>query len=74
MEISQPTPLSVEQCKDLLKTIAQAMCVKAEDISTKLLSQEDKKDLMTGRLSLEELLAHVAVWKEQGMHDYVKAP
>lgn len=70
MDESQPIPLSVEQCKDLLKMIGQALCVKAEMISTRLLSKEDKQDMLDGKLDLETLITAVKAWKKSGMPDY----
>lgn len=70
MESSHKTPLSVEQCKDLLRTVARAMCVRADLISTRLLSAEDKQDMLNGDLPIESLMTHVKVWKEYGMCNY----
>jgi hypothetical protein len=70
MEPSQPTPLSVEQCKDLLKTIGKMLCVKADLISTRLLSKEDKQDMLKGLVPIESLIAHVKIWIQNGMPDY----
>lgn len=70
METSQPILLSVEQCKDLLRMIAKMFCVKAELISTRLLSKEDKQDMLDGLLTIESLMAHVKVWIQNGMPDY----
>ena len=71
MEQFQPIRLSVEHCKDLLRMIAKMFCVKAELISTRLLSKEDKQDMLEGLISVEELLSHVKVWVQNGMPDYV---
>jgi hypothetical protein len=70
MEESQPTPLSVEQCKELLVIVAKMMCVKAELISNRLLSIDDKKDMLNGNLSIETLVTAVKVWIENKMPDY----
>lgn len=70
MEISQQTPLSVEQCKDLLRTIGRALCVKADLISTRLLSKEDKQDMLNGLIPVESLMTHVKIWIHYGMPDY----
>lgn len=71
MEILEQTPLSVEQCKDVLRTVARMFCVKPEWISTKLLSQDDKQDMQNGELPLDSLICHVKLWIEHGMRDYV---
>jgi hypothetical protein len=70
MDESQPIPLSVEQCKDLLKMIGQALCVKAELISTRLLSKEDKQDMLNGLVPVETLMTAVKCWMAAGMPDY----
>ncbi len=71
METSELTTLSVEQCKDVLRTVGKMFCVKPEWISTKLLSSDDKEDMKNGELPIESLIAHVKVWVEHGMLDYV---
>jgi hypothetical protein len=50
--------------------IGKMLCVKAELISTRLLSDEDKQDMLNGRLPLEALIAHVKIWISNGMPDY----
>ncbi len=50
--------------------IAKMFCVKASHISTHLLSDEDKQDMLNGDLSIEALAAHVKVWKRYGQPDY----
>ncbi len=51
--------------------IAKMLCVKASLISTKLLSEEDKDDMLNGLISVDSLITHVRVWIENGMQDYV---
>jgi len=46
------------------------MCVRADLISTRLLSDDDKKDMLSGLIPEESLLLHVKLWKEAGMPDY----
>lgn len=46
------------------------MCVKAELISTRLLSEEDKKDMLDGSLTDDVLLTAVKAWRDNGMRDY----
>jgi hypothetical protein len=40
-------------------------------IATRLLSPEDKEDMMKGSISIVELEAAIAVWCDNGMLDYV---
>lgn len=50
--------------------IAKMLCVKAELISTRLLSAEDKKDMVAGLIPLDSLVTGVKVWISNGMPDY----
>jgi hypothetical protein len=70
MDEFQPTPLSEKHCKDLLSEIAKMLCVKEEMISNRLLSEEDKQDLLDGNIPIESLITHVKVWIANGMPDY----
>jgi len=47
--------------------------VKAELITTRLLSDDDKNDMMNGDLPIEALQTHVAIWVHYGMPDYRNA-
>lgn len=46
------------------------LCVKAELISTRLLSKEDKEDMQAGLVPVDALITHVKVWIVSGMPDY----
>lgn len=46
------------------------LCVKEEMISTRLLSEEDKQDLLDGNIPIESLITHVKVWIANGMPSY----
>lgn len=46
------------------------LCVKAELISTRLLSKEDKQDMLNGFLPIDALLTHVKIWRDNKMPDY----
>jgi hypothetical protein len=46
------------------------LCVKAELISTRLLSKEDKQDMLSGLVSDETLFVAVKCWMEAGMPNY----
>jgi len=39
-------------------------------ISTRLLSKEDKQDMLNGLIPIDCLLEHVKVWKQYKMPDY----
>lgn len=66
-----PTTLSVEQCKDLLTQAARMFCLEAQAISEKLLSLDDKHDMMNGDLAIESFLMHVKIWAQNGCFDLV---
>ncbi len=46
------------------------LCVKAELISTRLLSESDKQDMLLGLVPVESLITGVKIWMENGMPDY----
>ena len=50
--------------------IAKMLCVKAELISTRLLSKDDKDDMRKGLIPIDSLLMHVRVWVQNDMPDY----
>jgi hypothetical protein len=50
--------------------IAKMLCVKADLISMRLLSKEDKQDMLKGYVPIESLIAHVKIWLQNGMPDY----
>ncbi len=46
------------------------LCVRAELISTRLLDDHDKCDMLNGELPIEALAAHIELWRDNGMPDY----
>ena len=46
------------------------LLVKAELLSMRLLSKDDKEDMLAGLLPIESLIMHIKVWKDSGMPDY----
>lgn len=46
------------------------LCVKADLISTRLLSKEDKQDMLNGLIPDEALFVAVKCWMEAGMPYY----
>jgi len=62
--------LTREQCKSKLFMLGIKYGVSPTLISTRLLSPEDKEDMLNGLISDEALDCHVKVWKENGMPDY----
>ena len=54
----------------MLITVSKMLCVKAQMISTRLLSKQDKQDMLNGLISPEQLLVATKVWIDNGMPDY----
>jgi hypothetical protein len=59
-----------DECKKILSKIGFKLGVSPKLISTRLLSKEDKRDMLNGELSVETLIAHVKVWRDNKMPDY----
>lgn len=64
-----PTP---EECKRKLFRIGMRLGVSPRLISTRLLSGEDKRDMVDGLLDTHSLETGVSVWMDCGMPDYAK--
>lgn len=62
--------LTREQCKKKLFNLGIKYGVSPRLISERLLSPEDKEDMLNGLISDEALDCHVKVWKEYGMCNY----
>lgn len=62
--------LTKEQCQKKLFNLGIKLGVSPKLISTRLLSKEDKEDMLNGLLSDDALECHVKVWKDAGMPDY----
>ena len=63
--------LTEEECKTIVKKIAAKHDVSPNLIATRLLSPEDKVDMMNGDVPLESLDLHVKLWKQGGCEDMV---
>ncbi len=44
--------------------------MKAEKLATKLLSEDDKQDMLSGDLPIDSLECAVKMWIDAGMPDY----
>ncbi len=62
--------MDAEKCKRKLFDIGIKIGVSPTLISTRLLSKEDKQDMLDGRVEDEALLTAVKCWIEAGMPDY----
>lgn len=65
-----PTPLTVDECKKWLFRLGLKYGVPPRLISERLLSKEDKEDMLNGLVSFETLDCAVQAWKEYGMCNY----
>jgi hypothetical protein len=61
---------TVEECKRILIKVAIKHGVAPRVISERLLSLEDKDDMLCGLISFDTLDCHVKVWKEYRMCNY----
>lgn len=59
-----------DECKSKLFRLGIKFGVSPTLISTRLLSPEDKEDMLNGLISDEALECHVKVWIENKMPDY----
>ena len=61
--------LTDKQCKSILFNLGIKHGVSPRMISERLLSPEDKVDMLNGDVPLESLDLHVKLWKEGGCED-----
>lgn len=64
------TTRTVEECKRMLFKLAIKHGVPPKLISERLLSCDDKEDMLQGLVSFETLDCFVQAWKEYGMCNY----
>ncbi len=64
------TQRTVDDCKRMLVKLAIKHGVAPKLISERLLSKEDKDDIVNGLISSKTLDCHVEMWKESGMCHY----
>ena len=65
--------LTKQQCQKKLFNIAIKLGVAPTLIATRLLSKDDKEDMLNGLISDETLVTAVEVWLASGKPDYVKS-
>ena len=63
-------PITIQQCKSMLFKVGIKHGVAPKLISERLLSNDDKEDMLQGFITYELLDEFVKVWKEQGMFNY----
>lgn len=61
---------SRDECKKILSKLGFKLGVSPSLIATRLLSEDDKQDMVNGDLPLDALECHIKVWKDNGMPDY----
>lgn len=59
-----------EECKRVLSKLGFKLGVSPSLIATRLLSEDDKQDMLNGDLPIEALECAVMLWKDAGMPDY----
>lgn len=62
--------MTVEECKSALFNLGIKLGVSPRLISERLLSKDDKDDMLNGLISLDELSIHCQVWLDNKMPDY----
>lgn len=62
--------ISSDKCRRMIFDIGLALGVSPKLISTRLLSKQDKDDMLAGELTKETLTSHVSIWNKMGMLDY----
>ena len=64
--------LTKEECQKKLFHLGIKLGLSPKLISTRLLSKEDKQDMLNGLLPDEALECHVKCWMEAGMPNYAE--
>ncbi len=59
-----------EQCQKIIFNVGLKFGVSPKLIATRLLSEDDKQDMLRGDLPIEALECAVQCWKDAGMPDY----
>lgn len=62
--------MSVDECRKMIVKVGMRYAVPPKLISERLLSLEDKEDMLHGLITAEILDSFVKVWKESGMSHY----
>jgi hypothetical protein len=59
-----------DECKRILSKLGFKLGISPTLISTRLMSKDDKNDMMEGSLPIESLECHIIAFKASGMPDY----
>jgi hypothetical protein len=63
-------PKTRPECQKMISTVGWLCGCSPKLIATKLLSEDDKQDMLNGDLDIEALECAVRVWMQYGMPDY----
>jgi hypothetical protein len=61
---------TADECKKIISKLGFKLEVSPNLIATRLLSDDDKGDMMEGNLEISSLEAAVEVWRDNGMPNY----
>jgi len=61
-----------KECQSIIFKIGIELGISPKLIAERLLSAEDKDDMMNGLLTVDALKTHITIWIENGMPDYVQ--
>lgn len=64
--------LNKDECKKILSRLGFELGVSPKLVALHLLSDLDKSDMMEGDLPIASLRAHIEVWRDNEMPDYVQ--
>lgn len=59
-----------DECKKILSKLGFKLGVSPKLIATRLLSEEDKADMLNGNLDLNSLESHIKIWIANRMPNY----
>jgi uncharacterized protein YaeQ len=59
-----------DECKKIISNLGWLCGCSPRLIATRLLSEDDKKDMVNGDLTIESLECGVKAWMKAGMPDY----
>jgi hypothetical protein len=63
--------LTKDECKKIISRLGFELGVSPKLVALRLLNDLDKTDMLNGDLPIASLRAHMEVWRDNGMPDYV---
>lgn len=64
---------TADECRRMIFNVGVKLGISPKLIATRLLSEEDKNDMLSGLVDAQYLEQAVRVWSENGSPDYVGA-